>query len=325
MPVAFPACRLSCPTRPRTLDWVPMGFAARPRLRTCPLRCFSVLVTLLLPVPCHEAVAQSPAAASAVLVPLRAPADSQIPDDEVGRSIRRGQALMRATLESLPDHVGNRLRCVSCHPDDGRRANAMPWVGVYARFPQYRARTGGVDLLEDRINDCFRRSMNGRALETASRDMRDIVSYMAFLSRGIPVGATVAGQGLPKLSVTSGDTLAGAALFKTTCAACHGADGQGTALATPLWGPNSFNIGAGMARVRTAASFIRYNMPFDRPGTLTDQQAFDVARYITSRPRPDFAGKELDWPRGDPPPDVAYPINAARRGADSATTRAPSH
>lgn len=200
----------------------------------------------------------------------------------------------------------------------------MPWIGVYSRFPQYRARTGGVDLLEDRINDCFRRSMNGSAIAVDSREMRDIVSYMAFLSRGIPVGATVEGQGLPKLSVTSGDTIAGKAIFSTTCAVCHGANGQGTAIATPLWGDRSFNIGAGMARVRTAAAFIRYNMPFDQPGSLSDQQAFDVARYITTRPRPDFPGKEMDWPRGDPPPDVAYPTNAARQKGDSAL-KAPSH
>jgi thiosulfate dehydrogenase len=217
-------------------------------------RFSTVAICLLVP---SLAAAQSSAP---TVVPLRAPADSEIPNDDVGRSIRRGQALLRATRDSLPDHVGNRLRCVSCHPDDGRRANAMPWIGVYGRFPQYRARSGRIDLLEDRINDCFRRSLNGTALEPASREMRDIVSYLAFLSQGIPVGATVEGQGLPKLSMTSGDTVEGAALFKTVCATCHGADGQGTAVATPLWGPQSFNIGAGMARVRTAAAFIRYNM-----------------------------------------------------------------
>ena len=248
--------------------------------------------------------------ATRTVVPLHAPADSEIPDDEVGRAIRRGLALMLATRDSLPENVGNRLRCVSCHPDEGRRPNAMPWVGVYGRFPQYRARTGRVNVIEDRINDCFERSMNGRALDPDSRAMRDIVAYMAFLSQGIPVGADVEGQGLPRLSVTRGDSAAGRELFANRCARCHGPDGQGTDLATPLWGPQSFNIGAGMARVRTAASFIRYNMPFDQPGTLTDQQAFDVASYITSRPRPDFAGKELDWPNGDPPPDVAYPTTA---------------
>ena len=251
------------------------------------------------------AAQQTPAGAPAAV--YRAPADSEIGADPLGASIRRGQALMLATRDSLPAHVGNSLRCVSCHPDGGRRPNAMPWTGVYGRFPQYRSRTGSVNVIEDRINDCFRRSMNGRSLATDGPDMRDIVAYMAFLSQGIPVGAAVAGQGLPKLSVTAGRAEAGTTLFASTCARCHGSDGAGTGIAPAVWGPQSYTIGAGMARVRTAAAFIRYNMPYDRPGSLTDQQAFDVALYINSRPRPDFPGKEDDWPRGDPPPDVAYP------------------
>jgi thiosulfate dehydrogenase len=96
-----------------------------------------------------------------------------------------------------------------------------------------------------------------------------------------------------------------------TCASCPGIDGQGPPLAPPTWGPRSFNIGAGMARIRTAAGFIRHNMPFDRPGTLTDQEAIDVAAYLVSRPRPDLPGKENDWPAGGAPPDVAYPVRSA--------------
>jgi thiosulfate dehydrogenase len=245
----------------------------------------------------------------------RAPADSEIPNDEVGRSIRRGLALMLATRDSLPRNVGNALRCVSCHPDAGRRPNGSPWLGVYARFPQYRARSGHVDILEDRIDDCFLRSMNGRPLARDGRDMRDIVAYLAFLSKGVPVGATIAGQGLPKMTPLAPDTARGAAVVRTVCSRCHGADGQGTAIAPPLWGPRSYTIGAGMSRLRTAAAFIRYNMPYDRPGSLTDHQAFDVAAYINSRPRPDFKGKEADWPNGDPPPDVAYPTHHAPRRA----------
>ena len=87
-------------------------------------------------------------------------------------------------------------------------------------------------------------------------------------------------------------------------------DGQGTPAGPPLWGPKSYNIGASMARLRTAASFIKYNMPNDRAVVLSDQQAADVAAYVVSRPRPDFTPKDRDWPRGDPPPDVAYPIKA---------------
>lgn len=240
-----------------------------------------------------------------------APRDSTIPPGVLGVSVRRGRAILTATRDSLPDHVGNRLRCASCHLDDGRRANAMPWLGVYARFPQYRSRNNTTNILEDRINDCFERSLNGKALRFESREMRDIIAYMAFLSRGVPVGSDVPGQGLPKLKPLPGDTVEGAKIFAANCTACHGAGGQGTTEAPPVWGPESYNIGAGMARVRTAASFIRHNMPFGNPN-LTDQQAFDVATYINSRQRPDFRGKENDWPLGDEPPDVAYVTRAAK-------------
>jgi thiosulfate dehydrogenase len=201
---------------------------------------------------------------------------------------------------------------------DGLKPNEMPYVGVYARFPQYRTRSATVEIIEDRINDCFERSMNGRALPRDSRAMRDIVAYFAFLSYGVPVGSRVEGQGIPRIEPPlAGDSARGQQVFTTRCAICHGPDGLGTNAAPPLWGPDSYNIGAGMARVRTAAAFIKQAMPFDRPGTLTPQEAFDVARYINSHPRPDYAQKAEDWPNGDPPPDVAYPTKAAARKGSS--------
>ncbi|MEA2761079.1 MAG: thiosulfate dehydrogenase [Gemmatimonadaceae bacterium] len=184
----------------------------------------------------------------------------------------------------------------------------MPWVGSYARFPQYRARSGKVDLIEDRINDCFQRSMNGKALPPG-RDMRDIVAYLAFLSNGIPVGAQMEGQGLARLRPLNGDIKRGVAIFASTCTRCHGANGQGTALAPPLWGPHSYNVGAGMANIITAASFIHALMPIDRAQQLTEQQAFDVATYIDTRQRPDFPGKVHDWPRGGKPAGADYHIS----------------
>ncbi|MGH7718792.1 MAG: c-type cytochrome [Gemmatimonadaceae bacterium] len=246
-------------------------------------------------------------------VAFRVPNESEVADTAFLRAVRRGRALMQATRESLPAHVGNALRCVSCHMGEGLRPDAMPWVGVYGQFPQYRSRSGKVIELEDRINDCFERSMNGRALARDGRDMVDIVAYMAFLSYGIPVGAEVAGQGIPRLDPLPADTVRGAQVYAANCVTCHGASGEGTVAAPPVWGPRSYNIGAGMARVRTAAAFIKQAMPFDRPGSLTPQQAFDVAAYINSRPRPDHRGKEQDWPHGDPPPDVAYPTDAVKR------------
>lgn len=245
---------------------------------------------------------------------VTAPSDSEIPNDAFGASVRRGLALVMATKESLPAHDGSALRCTSCHLDQGRRANGS-WIGSFARFPQYRSRRGAVELIEDRVNDCFARSLNGKWLDPAGSDMRDIVAYLAFLSWRSPVGIPLAGPNarLQRFASLTADTAAGHRTFGTICARCHGPDGQGTTIAPPLWGPKSFNIGAGMARVRTAASFVRDNMPFDQPGTLTDQQAFDVAAFVVAQPRPDFPGKQFDWPHGDPPPDVAYPTLAAAK------------
>jgi thiosulfate dehydrogenase len=245
-------------------------------------------------------------------VAFRVPQESEVTDSVMLRSIRRGRALLRQTRDSLGPYVGNKLDCTTCHFLDGTQPNAMPWVGVYARFPQYRSRSGYVQIIEDRINDCFKRSMNGRPLVPESRDMRDIVNYFAFLSLGYPQGAEVVGQGLPPVPPLPGNEARGRTIFAAKCSRCHGASGQGTELGPPVWGPQSYNIGAGMARVRTAAAFIKELMPRDSARTLSAQDAYDLATFISKKPRPDFRTKERDWPRGDPPPDVAYPTTAAR-------------
>jgi thiosulfate dehydrogenase len=241
---------------------------------------------------------------------LPAPPDSEIPAGPLGQSVRRGRAIFAATRDSLPAQVGNQLRCLSCHLDDGRRANGSPLIGAFLDYPAYNARAGRVITIEDRINGCFLRSMAGRPLPVESAAMRDMVSYLAFLSRGVTAGQRVKGAGLPKMEPLEPDTARGRAIFATTCSRCHGEQGEGRSFAPPVWGEGSYSIGAGMARLRTAASFIRHNMPYDLPGTLTDQQAFDVAAYVNSHVRPDLAGKEKDWPNGDAPPDAAYPTRS---------------
>lgn len=257
----------------------------------------------------------SPVAASAIATPrlLRIPADSEVADSNLRRSIARGRAIMEATADSLPGHVGARLRCMSCHLDSGARVNGLPLIGVYVRYPQYRARAGRVTLIEDRVNECLERSLNGRAIAYDSQEMRDIVAYFAFMSRGTTVGVAIDGVGLARLPVMEPDTVRGRSLFAERCASCHGADGAGVAVVPPLWGPHAYNIGAGMARIRVAAAFIRHNMPFDRPGSLTDQEAWDIAGYVNTRPRPDYAPKAADWPKGDPPPGLEYRTRAGRR------------
>jgi len=261
------------------------------------------------------------------------PPDDSIPDDVLGASIRRGRAILTATADSLPGHVGNTLRCSTCHLDAGTRPNAAPWVGVYSRFPQYRTRNAKINVLQERINNCIERSLNGKALPPDSRELTDIIAYMAFISRGIAPPGGVDGQGFVRMTPMESDSARGHRVYVAQCARCHGGAGEGMdnpdstgtpAYYPPLWGPKSFNIGAGMSRLRTAASFIRYNMPFDRPGTLSDQDAFDVARYMTLQPRPDFPAKVNDWPLGDAPPDVAYQTRAAKSQVGPLATLLPA-
>ena len=268
-----------------------------------------ILLAVAVGTACRRARGREEAAAAFT---LGGPPDSTIPAGPLGDAIRRGRALLLATRDSLPKQVGNRLRCTSCHLDGGRRPSGT-WVGTYAHYPTYRSRSNTVETIEYRVNDCFRRSMNGRPLATDGRDMRDIVAYFAFLSRDVPMGLTSRSTRLEKWAKLTADTAAGRTEYASVCARCHGPDGGGTQAAPPVWGRASYNVGAGMARVRTAAAFIKDNMPFDQPGSLTDQQAFDVAAYVNARPRPDFPAKIHDWPMGDAPPDVAYETIAARR------------
>lgn len=276
---------------------------------SCRHACLLPALLILLGSAC-QIEQRPPARAVAVQAAFQVPADSLIPGGIEGASIRRGRALVMHTRDSLPDHVGNKLRCTSCHLDGGVRRDAMPLVGVYARFPQYRTRSNIVERMEDRVNDCFRRSMNGKPLDVEGADMRDMVAWFGWISRDVPVGGVVPGVGMPQVPPLEPDTASGARLYVETCARCHGASGEGTVIAPPVWGDSSYNIGAGMARLRTLAAFLRTNMPYDLPGSLTDQQAYDIAGYVNGQPRPDFAGKEADWPAGNPPPDVAYPTRA---------------
>lgn len=236
----------------------------------------------------------------------RPPVVDSTPDDAFAASVYRGLSIMTHVRDSLPAYTGSNLNCTSCHLDEGRRGNAIPLVGVFARFPKYMARTNAVIPLEDRVNYCFTRSLSGSKLPVDSREMQDIVAYLAFISRGVPNGEHVKNEGLPKMPALVGDSGRGRLLFINNCARCHANNGGGMGPIPALWGPKSFSIGASMARQERAASFIRHNMPWDRPGTLTNQQAFDIAAYMVGMPRPDSPGKENDWSGGGAPADVPY-------------------
>lgn len=235
------------------------------------------------------------------------PSPEVIPGDLRGEQIRLGYKIVVDTQEYGRPYVGNRLNCTSCHLDGGMNPNTASFVGISRLYPEYRARADRQMTLADRINECFERSMNGKALPPDSSKLQAVVAYIDWLSQNVPPGSAVPWRGIPRLTSSHiPDPVNGKKQFARKCVFCHGAEGQGTVAAPPVWGPHSYNIAAGMARVSVAASFIKSNMPRGWGWTLTDDEAYDVAAYVNSQPRPDFPGKQQDWPKGGKPADVPY-------------------
>ncbi len=245
---------------------------------------------------------------------------SGILNDPHREEILYGMRLMIETNTLLPKNVGDALTCSSCHLDAGTVAYASPFVGLSSQFPSYSSRAGKVIDLADRINGCFLRSMNGTALDKQSKAMSAMVAYMNWMNGGFHRHDAIAGRGVGRISKRLvPDFRKGKRIYRQDCASCHGMHGEGLRDAhgsfvfPPLWGPHSFNIGAGIAKTYTAAAFVKNNMPIshgmDTPlgqGGLTDQEAVDVSAYFTHQPRPDFPDKIKDWPHGKKPSDARY-------------------
>ncbi|WP_242158590.1 c-type cytochrome [Aestuariivivens sediminis] len=205
-------------------------------------------------------------------------------------------------------YQGNRLACKNCHLNLGTKPYSAPLIGIIQRFPQFRGRENKIGTIEERINGCMERSMNGRMLPENSKEMKGIIAYLHWLSRYAPEDGKIKGTGFLKIKIPDRavDLTHGKSVFLKHCIVCHGKDGQGLMRPDgsgyeypPLWGDNSYNHGAGMTRVITAAQFIKGNMPFgtlyDNP-ILTDEEAYDVAGFINSQDRPKKANPEKDFP-----------------------------
>jgi thiosulfate dehydrogenase len=162
-------------------------------------------------------------------------------------------------------------------------------VGIAALFPMYNQRAGHVISLRDRIQECFVRSENGKPLSYSGPEMQALVDYIDWLSVPLPNTKRFVGRGLIKLPNLKPDPKHGAELYVAQCAGCHGKNGEGSApMFPPLWGPQSFNDGAGMNNIQKMAAFVQHNMPQNRMGILSPQDAYDVTAFIHSQPRPAF-------------------------------------
>ena len=213
-----------------------------------------------------------------------------VPAGAVGDLVKFGHQIIVNTRKELPGRVVARMDCAACHLEGGTKPRGGSFVGIYAQFPQWNARAKRVISLQDRLTECFLYSMNGYPPAYNSRAMEAMVAYIAYLSRGTPVGASPdPAARFTSFKPLAGDLHRGAQIFTEQCESCHGANGAGkTREYPPLWGPSSFNDGAGMAKASRMAGFVKYNMPANAPGTLSDQEASDVTAFVLSHARPHF-------------------------------------
>ncbi|GLQ92900.1 c-type cytochrome [Dyella acidisoli] len=221
------------------------------------------------------------------------PADSSIPSDDFGKQIALGRQIFIDTGRYAKGYVGNQLSCENCHLDAGRLAQSAPLWGAYPMYPAYRSKNHHVNTFAERLQGCFQYSMNGKAPPLGDDVLVALEAYAYWMSKGESIGVAPLGHGYPKLPkpAQAPDYARGESVFKRDCALCHGDNGQGQQAAgrtvfPPLWGPQSFNWGAGMERLDNAAGFIKANMPLSRGNTLTDQDAWDVAYFMNGHERP---------------------------------------
>ena len=225
------------------------------------------------------------------------PADKNLAD-----AIKLGYAIIVDTPKNAGQYVGGDMSCTNCHLNAGQRDKGFPLVGIAADFPEYSSRDQRLITLEDRIRSCLARSENGTAPPYDSQELLAVAAYITWLSDNQPVGQNPSWRHqnvIPaqnQIPTNQLDKAKGQQLFNDKCASCHGSDGQGVQLSPtlkpgPLWGDKSYNDGAGLAKVETFAGFIRYAMPYNNPGSLTDEEAQQIAAFVDSQTRPHFQGQ----------------------------------
>ncbi len=214
---------------------------------------------------------------------------ASVPAGKQGDLVRQGKQIFQQTPIHAKAYVGNRLSCNDCHLQGGTEPKAAPLAGVPGLFPLYSQRAGRVISFGERVQECFVRSENGTAPPLDSPQMNALIAYIEWISQGVSKQETLAGRGLVQVPPLTGNPDRGAAVYKQQCAACHQDNGAGVPAAfPPLWGPDSYNDGAGMNKIPKMAAFLVKAMPPTRPGSLSPQDAYDVAAYIHDKPRPKF-------------------------------------
>jgi len=207
--------------------------------------------------------------------------------DDYESNVVYGYNIVMDTPRHAPRYSGNRLSCTNCHLKGGTTPDALS-LNVAGLYPRWRAKNGVRNGIGLRIRECFLYSLNGVMPPADAPEVLAVAAYINYLSEGEVIGKPPAHWSVPTLSETNQDPnpATGEMVYKRSCGACHGIDGRGREGVPPLWGPESYNAGAGMNNVQKAAAFIWANMPLGQGRTLTQQEALDVSAYLNMQARP---------------------------------------
>ena len=289
-----------------------------------------IFITVVMAV-LNETTDSPPAKINSVIEPpltsiaWQAPDIKNLGNDSAAQLIRYGKELIASTAKYLGPRgsvmaISNGMNCQNCHIDAGARPYGNCLSAVASTYPVFRPRSGIKESVEFRINDCLQRSLNGKTIDSLGREMRAMVAYIMWLGKDAPKGTRPAGAGTQELSFIerSADPAKGKTVYDLQCSRCHGTNGEGQLkfdsleyIYPPLWGVNSYNVSAGLYRISRLAAYAKDNMPFgtathENP-QLSDEEAWDVAAFINSQPRPvkkfaqdwpDISKKSFDYPFG---------------------------
>lgn len=238
--------------------------------------------------------------------------DKELKGDE-REMVIYGEELIANTSKYFGPHgsvaaMTNGMNCQNCHLSARKKTWGNNYSAVFSTYPKFRERSGATETIYKRVSDCFERSLNGTAPDSNGKEYQAIYAYIKWLGKDVRKGERPPGSGIEKLSYLNraADPEKGKAVFIAQCQSCHGASGAGQLSLDgtsyeypPLWGDHSYNTGAGLYRLSTFAGYIKSNMPFKQAThenpKLTTEEAWDVAAYVNSQPRP---AKDLsrDWP-----------------------------
>ncbi|MFP4487179.1 MAG: c-type cytochrome [Campylobacterales bacterium] len=242
-----------------------------------------------------------------IVIPNVPDAPKEYPKGKLGEMVKLGEAIIEKTNTHplSKEYVGNSLQCTSCHLQNGKTKTVGTFIGTATVFPAYSSREDSIQTLQDRIDNCFMRSMNGKRPPIDSKVSIAMATYVTWLSTGLPIKMSDEKTVTPYYShiwpdknivekikkATNTTYKEGKKLYAKKCSMCHGENGAGVGTMPPLWGDKSYNAGAGLSKLHKLATWMEYNMPYNQ-ATLNDDEAVALAIYIDAQPRPSFNLKD---------------------------------